>query len=751
MQHLQRLRMSTTTLLFVIICLSIIINPTSSQGEEVYDATLDFCCGKDWQSAANSCTHNCQSGNDSDCINLLGIGYECFKFTGCKYKIDNDGQVVDEVQEVIDKVEDTIVNAGTSNYCGDSWTDAMLTCGRPCASGGNNECLGDGTCFAATNCQGELQRLIADMLVTLLGSDMQEMQGEDSDVLKYTLSKTLRNIVEDQGVALDDVDLGEQSLITRRELEERYHQRSLIGWHEDGVHMKVNNITQRMLPTGSSALDVSMTISGNYRPPPYIIFGNIVEDSINRQGQKVVSTLRERGSQVGRTYFERVEGIEAQQKGNVTPRPSRKPTQRPTLSPTTFQSMKPSISPSEGIKAEPSSAPSLDHFQEIVTGSQEDLELGGTTTSSYGYIFNVRTKENSGVVMIDGFDFYTESTEDVNFELWTRLGSYSDYKGTYDGWDLIASGTTQGRGLGRYTSIPEETFTPVSIPGGGGETGTRAFYITTDTRDLVYKIGEGTSSDELVQQESEDIEIYQGEGVLFYPFPSSEEAFFYRGPRQYLGTIAYNRLPCSPYSLYGQVLELESDGGCPKVPTTAPTISNEPTVIPPTSSPTLEISTSSPVSSSSAPISSQQESKVTETPTIMNEGNPTLTPTNPKPSASPSTSAPTPSPIVSMKVNIRTLIHNIPARDMTDQEATKLLETLETFLVHNTEETLVIVGLDLWHHKMVSGESIFKSSRGNTRALKSKQEEEISVPSVKITYIVRISVARVFPLNYLAT
>ena len=48
-------------------------------------------------------THNCQSGKDSDCINILGIGYECFKFTGCKEKIDNDGKVIDKVQEVIDK------------------------------------------------------------------------------------------------------------------------------------------------------------------------------------------------------------------------------------------------------------------------------------------------------------------------------------------------------------------------------------------------------------------------------------------------------------------------------------------------------------------------------------------------------------------------------------------------------------------------------------------------------------------------
>ena len=221
--------MSTTALLFITLCLSIVINPTSSQEEDVYDASLDFYCGLEWADAANSCTHNCQSGKYSDCINL-GIGYECFKFTGCKEKIDNDGQVIDEVQEVIDKVvEDTVSDhVGTSNYCGGSWADAMLTCGTPCSSGDDDEC-NDGKCFAATNCQEELQRLVADMLVTLLSSDMQEMQGEDSDVLRSTISDTLRNIIENQGVALDDVDLGEQSLITRRELDERYHQRSLMG------------------------------------------------------------------------------------------------------------------------------------------------------------------------------------------------------------------------------------------------------------------------------------------------------------------------------------------------------------------------------------------------------------------------------------------------------------------------------------------------------------------------------------------
>lgn len=155
-----------------------------------------------------------------------------------------------------------------------------------------------------------------------------------------------------------------------------------------------------------------------------------------------------------------------------------------------------------------------------MTGSQDDLDLGGTTTSSYGYIFNMRTREDGGVVLIQGFDFYTGTTEDVTYELWTRLGTFKDYKGSIEGWDLIASGSVQGRGIGRYTAIPEEDFTPVSIPGGGGNDGTRAFYLTLDTKELIYKIGEGSSSDSAVQYENEDIEIWEGESVLFYPMPS---------------------------------------------------------------------------------------------------------------------------------------------------------------------------------------------------------------------------------------
>jgi len=242
-----------------------------------------------------------------------------------------------------------------------------------------------------------------------------------------------------------------------------------------------------------------------------------------------------------------------------------------------------------------------------MTGSRADLQLGAESTSSYGYIFNIRTKPDAPVIAMTGFDFYTETTDMVNYEVWSRLGSFKEHKGTYDGWDLIAFGSVKGRGIGRYTAIPEETFTPVSIPGGGES---RAFYLTLDTINLVYKYGtKGEPSDTKYHHDSPDIEIWEGEGVLFYPFPDPSEAYFYRAPRQYLGAIYYDRLWCKPYSLYGDLDKLD-EMKCPRVPTQSPTLT------PPTMAPITELPTVSPVESTPEP---------TDNPTVT-PGTPTHAP-----------------------------------------------------------------------------------------------------------------------------
>ena len=375
--------------------------------------------------------------------------------------------------------------------------------------------------------------------------------------------------------------------------------------------------------------------------------------------------------------------------------------------------------------------PSIALEQVIMMGSSQDLAIGGTTTSSYGYIFNMRTRKEAGAIFLTGFDFYTESTDMVNIELWTRLGSFADHKGNYDGWDLIASGSVKGRGIGRYTSIPEELFTPVSIPGGGGEEGTRAFYISMDTKDLVYKIGEGTSSDIIVQAGDQDVEVYEGEGVLFYPFPSAEDLYFYRYPRQFLGTIQYDRMPCKPYSLYGLVLDITD--GCPKVPTGSPSLprpTNDP-VVPPSYSPSQP----------------SQVNFTSVTPTLSTQKKvPTMVPTQPRPSASPSAPEPTTSPIVPMRANVISVFRNVPRRDMTSREIEKYIDITTAFLKRYTENSMVIEGIDMWHHKMTSADADTADGRGLKK--RNKPKEMPQVPAVEITIIIRISVATL-PLEYL--
>lgn len=335
---------------------------------------------------------------------------------------------------------------------------------------------------------------------------------------------------------------------------------------------------------------------------------------------------------------------------------------------------------------------------------------------------NIRTKPDAGVVLMTGLSFYTLSTDELKFELWTRLGPFQEGKGSYDGWDLIATGTVRGMGAGMYTPIPDELFTPTSIPGGGGDGGTRAFYISLEDKDLIYKIGVGEGSDAAVQEENADLEVWEGESVLGHPMPPLEESFRYRFPRAFLGSIKYDRMPCKPYSAYGKVMSLP----CPAIPTASPTTTLAPSVAPtrmpvrePTSEPTVSMS-----------------------PVDL----PTLAPITPPPSKSPTTSAPTMSPVVPMRVNVVSLIRNTPRRSMIGREAEKFVEIMTTFLSKHTEKSMDLEGVDLWHHKPVMVDAgIFAEGsarrRTNNKKAKDAKEEDTSeeVPAVEITMILRIN------------
>lgn len=135
------------------------------------------------------------------------------------------------------------------------------------------------------------------MLVTMQGPD-RPMESNENEVFGGTMNDIIGAAAASKGITLGGVDVGEQTLVDRRTLYDRLGERYLSA--------RIYNVTQRFLPSGSSALDVSMVVTGDYRPPPYLDLDVITEDSINRDAGGVVQSLKDRGSRAGSQFFDRV-------------------------------------------------------------------------------------------------------------------------------------------------------------------------------------------------------------------------------------------------------------------------------------------------------------------------------------------------------------------------------------------------------------------------------------------------------------
>ena len=260
---------------------------------------------------------------------------------------------------------------GTDSYCGQSWANAMSSCSAPCPTG--TECAPPSSCFAATNCHRPLEKLVAELVTTLVGPDG-AMGDDDMGVFGGTMFDYIRETTEKEGISLGGVVPTDQRVVGARELrlrrrraaeQRRYHHHRRED-EDDGVsggggrHLRyeLTNATRwswrrRRLPSGSSAIDVSVVVTGDYRPPPYLDLDVIAEDSINRNAERVIGTLRERGrggAGGGGGYFDKVSGIEVVRAADMTMRPSGSPIGTPTLSP----SVAPTADPSESPSSDPS-------------------------------------------------------------------------------------------------------------------------------------------------------------------------------------------------------------------------------------------------------------------------------------------------------------------------------------------------------------------------------------------------------------
>ena len=349
----------------------------------------------------------------------------------------------------------------------------------------------------------------------------------------------------------------------------------------------------------------------------------------------------------------------------------------------------------------PSESPSRSHLQSITTHTTKELQ--SLSDTSYGYIFNVRTTESGPAIILTGMDFYSYYSGIVNYELWSKIGTFVGHRGKYESWDLVSTGSLTSYSYGNLISIPEEEFatnTTISIPGGGGEEGTRAFYLTLNTKDLVYQPfrNEGnqlvTKADSKVHSSSPELEIYSGEAVLGYPFPQSSQSYLYRAPQEFVGAIYYDRLPCKPFSMYGVVQDLP----CPTdgFPTHSPTLT------PPTGSPVGPVPSASPMTSS--PTGSYYVATLKPTlspassaPTLSPVSSPTFFPTksNSPTTSFPPTNNPTPSPVELLRINIVVTLQGIPDEGylLNQAEGNAFLDMMTRFLNSKSGMTKMVVQL----------------------------------------------------------
>jgi len=419
-----------------------------------------------------------------------------------------------------------------NNMCGATWIDAMLSCSTPC---GPASCPSGQYCFAATGCDTDLEPIVSNMIMSLLGDTFPSLSlgNIEQGVFAESVLQFLAQRMEEERVSIDGANVVGQSFNGNNG--GRRGRQRMLQWNDTitGSTMTIELSPEqqqkpgrRHLPTYSSALDVSMTITGGYRPPPYKDMDLIIEDSINRASRTLVQDFRTRGRNRGTQFFESVNGLEAVSVADVTQRPTKRPTDLPTRSP--------SLSPSRAFE------------QMLQTGRGTDLYVN--TARSFGTMFEIKTKPDAETLMIKGLSFYTATAVQVSYEVYSKEGSWIGHEGQLDSFDKVAEGRIRSQGScdaetaancdSYFVKIPFHKFTQVAVRGGGGS---RSFYITLTTNSIMYK--RSTYSEEggfRLLAETQDIEVYDGAGVTVYPFSEATEDRHYIKPRGFLGRIWYD-------------------------------------------------------------------------------------------------------------------------------------------------------------------------------------------------------------------
>lgn len=328
--------------------------------------TLDWNCGSSWMDASENCREPCPNGECSQ------EGWSCFGHTGCASKLS---AIEIAKVSIAEDIESAAVYKPTEGdwYCGESWSDATENCREPCANG---SCSQAGLiCFEKTGCSSKVLsepasvttesaedssfydtdsnidnssepplEVESEVVLSLLGAE--GVMGEnESVVMEETILTYLDEQMKENSIKVKDVVVSGQAANNGRKLkkiwlEGRSHRKDSAGSHyrneigygeieEFKLRVEFNSNeshdyierpqTNRYLPTSSSSLDVSLTVTGEYRPPPFQDMDSIVTNSVNRGSSQIMSDLRDRGRQSGSTYFDSVQDLRATSAKDLPP------------------------------------------------------------------------------------------------------------------------------------------------------------------------------------------------------------------------------------------------------------------------------------------------------------------------------------------------------------------------------------------------------------------------------------------------
>lgn len=177
--------------------------------------------------------------------------------------------------------------------------------------------------FAATYV-GE-RTLEARAVITLRGVPEKRM-GESETRYFERVSRDFLSRAVQSGVDVLTVTVESQELLLEYD-----------GDDGDAAHrsLSLRGSRRRRLPRKSAAIGLTTTVTGSHRPPPNIDFAALVEDSIDRESDKLQKDLAEKKAEAqggsGSSYFENLEEIKAEV--IITPSPTSAPTPAPPIAP----------------------------------------------------------------------------------------------------------------------------------------------------------------------------------------------------------------------------------------------------------------------------------------------------------------------------------------------------------------------------------------------------------------------------------